>query len=315
MSCHHQLYELQSFVYKFEIVMSYHDTLQRFLFENAAMRGNIVQLDASWQAILNHHDYPEIVRDSLGQMLVASILLSATLKYNSRIIMQIQGDGVIPMMVTECTSERAIRAIAHFDESLAENSTNKKLNELVGNGKLVITLEPQQGYERYQSIVELTGETLADALMHYLESSEQLDTRLFLFASNQYAAGLLVQKLPEESSSDKDAWERIGILSETISAEEILQLSPQDVIHRLYHEEDIRVFESEPVFFRCSCSKERVANMLQTIGYEEVKNILEEQGEIDVACEFCNHKYSFDAIDIEQLFVSATTHDTPSTKQ
>ena len=295
--------------------MSYHDTLQRFLFENAAMRGNIVQLDASWQAILNHHDYPEIVRDSLGQMLVASILLSATLKYNSRIIMQIQGDGVIPMMVTECTSERAIRAIAHFDESLAENSTNKKLNELVGNGKLVITLEPQQGYERYQSIVELTGETLADALMHYLESSEQLDTRLFLFASNQYAAGLLVQKLPEESSSDKDAWERIGILSETISAEEILQLSPQDVIHRLYHEEDIRVFESEPVFFRCSCSKERVANMLQTIGYEEVKNILEEQGEIDVACEFCNHKYSFDAIDIEQLFVSATTHDTPSTKQ
>ncbi len=291
--------------------MLHHDTLLRFLFENVAIRGNIVQLDASWQAILGQHDYPEVVRNILGQMLAATSLLSATLKYNSRITMQIQGDGVIPMLVTESSSERAIRGIAHFHAPVPD----KSLKELVGNGRLVITLEPEQGYERYQSIVELKGETLSDALTHYLVSSEQLETQLFLFANAKYAAGLLIQKLPEQTPADNDAWERIGILSGTIRAEELLQLPPQEIIHRLYHEEDVRVFEPEPVFFRCSCSKERVANMLQSLGYEEVKSILVEQEAIDIACEFCNHKYVFDAVDIEHLFAAATVHDAPPTKQ
>ena len=183
----------------------------------------------------------------------------------------------------------------------------------------------QKKGERYQGIVTLTGENLAAALTDYLLRSEQLDTDLWLVADEKRAAGLLIQKLPEtkqtqanlnilsvaDKTSDIDGWNRIQQLSSTIKDEELLELSAEEIIHRLYHEEDVRMFEPEPVSFRCSCSHERVANMLRTLGAKEVHDIIKEQSKIEVACEFCNHNYSFDAVDAEQLFAADIQHNAP----
>jgi molecular chaperone Hsp33 len=304
------------------------DTLQRFLFEHLAVRGEIVHLDATWQAILERHDYPQPVQNVLGQLMSAVSLLIATLKFDGQLIAQIQGNGPVSLLVVEGTSENTLRATASIKEGV-ENFADESLQGLFGDARLVITLEPSKG-ERYQGIVNLTGENLADALTDYLLRSEQLDTDLWLSADNQQAAGLLIQKLPDtekvksgsnilssdltEKNIDLDGWNRIQQLSSTIKDEELLELGAEEIIHRLYHEEDIRLFEPELISFRCSCSRERVANMLRSLGAEEVNSIIEEQGQIDVACEFCNHNYSFDAVDTEQIFSSSVPHTAPPTE-
>jgi molecular chaperone Hsp33 len=286
------------------------DILQRFLFEDLAIRGEVVQLDSSWQAVIENHDYPQPVKHLLGEMLSAVVLLSATLKFSGKLSLQLQGSGPVSLMIAECTTGqesdvRNIRGIAHFAEVVPAGS----LKELAGNGLLVMNLEPvgETGNEkeRYQSIVELVGETLSDALENYLVRSEQLDTELWLASNDQCSGGLLIQRLPgNDEISDKDGWDRIHQLSATIKEDELLKLDAQEIIHRLYHEEDVRVFEIEPLKFYCPCSRERVAAMLKSLGKEEVESILEEQGKINVACEFCNHKYDFDVVDAEQLFSS-----------
>lgn len=295
------------------------DTLQRFLFENISIRGELTQLTKSWQAIIASHDYPPVVRDILAQMLVAGVLLAATLKFNGRITLQIQGNGALPFVIAECTSEHAIRGLAHYSQEIKEAN----LKSLVGDGQLAITLETDNSGERYQSIVELVGDTVADAIEHYLETSEQLSTRLWLSANNEVAAGLLIQTLPpelvdtenlDEIQNDADGWNRVKQLSATISDTELLSLNAQEIIHRLYHEEDVRVFEVEPVFFRCTCSQERVGNMLRSLGREEVTSMIQEQSIISISCEFCNHPYSFDAIDAEQIFTDLVVTEPSPTK-
>lgn len=295
------------------------DTLQRFLFENISIRGELTQLNKSWQAIIENHDYPPVVRDILAQMLVAGVLLAATLKFKGRITLQIQGKGALPFIVAECSSDYAIRGLAHYAPDIRQAS----LKTLVGDGQLAITLETENNGERYQSIVELVGETVADAIEHYLEISEQLSTRLWLKANNEVAAGLLIQKLPPESvddenlvqtQQDEDGWNRVEQLSATIRDDELLGLDADEVIHRLYHEEDLRVFEAEPVFFRCSCSKERVGTMLRGLGHKEIKAMLAEKDIISISCEFCNHPYDFDAVDAEQLFTDSVVSKSSPTK-
>lgn len=292
--------------------MSERDSLRRFLFEGAAVRGVLVHLDATWRAVLERHDYPEPLRELLGEMMSAVALLSATLKFNGRLIAQLQGGGPITLLVVEGTSERTLRAIAHWNQEIPQGD----LQNMLGDGRLVITLEPTDGRERYQGIVEATGHTLADAITDYLQRSEQLETGLWLAAGKNNAAGLLIQKLPGSGTTgDPDFWNRVSQLSATIHRDELLELDARELIHRLYHEEDVRLFETEPVCFRCSCTRERVGNMLRSLGKQEVDSILEEQGGIEVACEFCNQKYRYDAVDAEQLFASEVTHETPPTTQ
>lgn len=305
------------------------DTLRRFLFENLAVRGELVHLDATWQAVLERHEYPQPVLNVLGQLMSAVSLLIATLKFDGQLIAQIQGNGPVSLLVVEGTSEKTLRATAHLKEG-HEDFSDSSLHGLFGDARLVITLEPKQG-ERYQGIVSLTGENLADALTDYLLRSEQLDTDLWLAADAKQAAGLLIQKLPETEktkansnvielesagrSIDVDGWNRIQQLSSTIKNEELLELDAEEIIHRLYHEEDVRIFDPELISFRCSCSHERVANMLRSLGAAEVQSIIEEQNKIEVACEFCNHNYSFDAVDVEQLFTGNPHHPAPHTEQ
>ncbi len=289
--------------------MSSSDVLQRFLFEHAPVRGVSVRLEATWQAVLARHDYPPPVRQLLGELMAAVALLSATLKFEGRLVAQLQGHGPVTLLVVEATSGRTLRAIAHWNAEPEDYD----LPALLGDGRLVITVEPENGGERYQGIVELAGDSVAETMSNYLMQSEQLGTHVWLAADEEQAAGLLIQKLPgDEVVADADLYNRVVHLTETVTTPELLGLSAESLIKRLYHEEDVRLFDSEPVCFRCTCSRGRVADMLRSLGSDEVHAILLEQDQVEVACEFCNQKYRFDAVDVEQLFAADVSPGTPT---
>jgi molecular chaperone Hsp33 len=287
--------------------MSDKDYLYRFLFEAAPIRGEIVHLDASWREVSQRGDYPPAVRELLGQMLTASLLLSATLKFEGKLIMQVQGSGPMTMAVVQCDSQRHVRGLAHW----SGEPQSSQLNALAGTGYLAITLEPDKG-ERYQGIVELGEDSLLEALENYLERSEQLDTKLWINVGANGCSGLLLQKLPDGPQGDADAWPRVVTLAATLKAEELQNLPVREVLRRLFHEEDLRLFDPEPVSFRCSCTQDKVRNMLRLIGREEVESILDERGEVEVHCEYCNQRYVFDAVDAQALFADAAMDAKPT---
>ncbi len=282
------------------------DTLQRFLFEQASVRGELVQLDASWKAVLERHDYPQAVREPLGQMMVASVLLAATMKFNGSITLQVRGSGPIGMLVVDCSPHHGgdeigplyhVRGMAHWEGEVPAGDLASRF----GDGSLVITIDPGPGSKRYQGIVALSGCSVADAIDDYLERSEQLATRMWLSADAERAAGLLLQKLPAETV-EEESWSRLTLLAGTITDRELLDLKQQEIVHRLFHEEDVRLFESQPVAFHCNCTRERVVDALRGIGRDEVMDIIHSEGKVEVSCQFCNRHYEFDAVDAEQLF-------------
>lgn len=288
--------------------MSTTDTLTRFLFESAPVRGELVSLDATWQEVLKHADYPAPLQTLLGELMAAAALLSAILKFDGSMILQMQGSGAVKLVVVEATSDRTLRATAKWEGDVPAGS----LDVLLGDGRFVITLDQSaSGQQNYQGIVPLVGESVTEALAHYMESSEQLDTRIHLAANPRRASGMLIQRLPEAEAGDADAWNRAGHLAATLKREELLGLSADAILQRLFYEEDIRVFEGEPVSFRCTCSRERVGEMLRMLGREEVESVLAERGEIEVRCEFCNRQYRFDPVDAAQLFVQGTNVPVP----
>lgn len=283
--------------------MKERDTLHNFLFEQAAIRGDVVHLDASWREVLKRHDYPAPLRRLLGEMMTAAALLTARLKFEGSLTLQLQGSGPVTLGVVECSSERLLRGLLRWEGDVAAGS----LHDLVGSGQLVITIEQRASGERYQGVVDVAGDTIADAIERYLSQSEQLETRLWLVADEQSAAGLLVQRMPSQDElEDEDAWPRVVHLADTVKGDELLGLDANELLHRLFFEEDVRLFDALPVAFRCSCSLERVENTLRMLGQDEVRSIIDEQGEASVTCEFCNQKYVLDAVDADTLFA-----DTP----
>ncbi|MEE9559700.1 MAG: Hsp33 family molecular chaperone HslO [Acidiferrobacterales bacterium] len=277
-----------------------HDSLQRFLFENAAIRGQIVHLDATWRAVLERRRYPATLRAVLGECMVAAALLSATTKFTGRLVMQIQGRGPIQLLIVECTSDHTMRAMAKW----TGNVPSGPLATTIGDGQLAITLEPYEGSERYQGIVRLVGNSIAEALENYFAHSEQLETRIWATADGYQAGGMLIQRLPTTDWVDPDDWPRAVHLSDTITRKELLTLPARDIIRRLYHEEDIWIFDSIPFGFRCSCSRNRVTDVLRLLGQVEIDTIIADEGRISVSCEFCNHHYEFDRVDAKQIFVT-----------
>lgn len=284
-----------------------HDSRHRFLIERTSVRGEWVHLDATWQAVLERADYPPEVRRVLGETLAAVALLSATIKFKGSLIVQVQGDGPISMLVAQATAHRTLRGLAHWRSHVSEGD----LSQLFGNGRIVITIDPGEGLERYQGVVGLAGATVADALASYFELSEQLPTRMWLAADTERVGGFLLQRMPGEEP-DPDAWNRAVTLADTLTDQEILGLGAVEVLHRLYHEEDVRLFEREPMSFRCGCSRERVENLLRSLGISESRSIIEEQGKVSVTCEFCNARYEFDAVDVEQIFAASESPPAPS---
>ncbi|MFL6183173.1 MAG: Hsp33 family molecular chaperone HslO [Actinomycetes bacterium] len=296
------------------------DCLHRFLFEHYPIRGHIVHLDASWRALLEHREYPTAIRDTLGEAVAASVLLSATLKFDGTLSLQLQGHGPMHLMLAQCSNELGVRAVARFKDEQSAVELPADLSALSGeDGRLMVTLENEDLSQRYQGVVPLEGPRLATCLQGYFENSEQLPTRLWLYADEKGVSGMLMQRLSDDSVVSRtgavlegetrpdfdDAWHRVQLLADTLKPQELRTLTDREILRRLFVEDDVRIFESSPVFFRCRCSRERVIGMLRSLGPDEIKSVLAERGSVEVRCDFCNRAYEFDSVDIEQVFAAS----------
>ncbi|MCE0813092.1 MULTISPECIES: Hsp33 family molecular chaperone HslO [Buttiauxella] len=288
--------------------MTQHDQLHRYLFENFAVRGELVTVSDTWQQIMQNHDYPAPVKTILGELLVATSLLTATLKFDGDITVQLQGDGPMTLAVINGNNNQQMRGVARFKGDIPADAD---LKTLVGNGYLVITITPAQG-ERYQGVVGLEGDTLAACLEDYFLRSEQLPTRLFIRTGDvegkPAAGGMLLQVLPAQDAQADD-FNHLAALTETIKAEELLTLPANDVLWRLYHEEEVTLYDPQNVEFKCTCSRERCADALRTLPDEEVNSIIAEEGEIDMNCDYCGNHYVFNAMDIAEIRNNASPAD------
>jgi len=285
------------------------DTLRRFLLEQTQVRGEWVHLDQSWQELNACADYPDYVQQVFGEAVAATCLLSATLKFDGQLMLQINGqvnnEGAASLLLVQVTSSGKFRGLVRWqDEQQHAVEQAQSLSELFGkNAHMVITIDPRDKSERYQGVTALSGDCLADALDDYFLQSEQLKTRVYLTASKTSVAGLLLQRLPGHAE-DEDGWQRAQQLAKTIQADELLQLSSETLLHRLFHEEQVRLFEPQTLQYACSCSLQKVTDMVRALGEEEALAILEEQKKVGVTCEFCNKHYALDAVDVHQLFLS-----------
>ena len=277
------------------------DIRQRFYFAHSPGRGEIVQTQDCLSEIFERHAYPSVIQKLLAEFVTACVLLTATLKLEGRLSLQARGNGALKMMMAECNHHHQIRAIAQLNEE-ADFANEASLSDLLADGLLVITLEPENG-QRYQGIVELTGDNLADYLENYFSQSEQLPTRLWLAANQTQGAGLLLQALPQsQEDEDEDRWTRLVQMTQTLKTDELLGLSADEILYRLYHEEEVTLPESQAVTFSCTCSRDGTAQALLSIGQAECEDILAEQGEIRLNCQFCHTEYVFELTEIRQLF-------------
>ena len=272
------------------------DTLHRFVIEDSGVRGELVHLDSTWRSLLANRSYPNPVLDVLGEALSAVALLSATIKFDGSLILQMSGDGPMHLVVVQATGRRTLRGLARWRGTVDPGP----LGQLTGKGHLAMTIDPGPGKERYQGIVGLEGDSLAEILQVYFQNSEQLPTRLWLAADRQHAAGLLLQHLPGRDN-DPDVWNRAVHLAGTVTAGELLKLPAVEILKRLYHEEDVRLYRGQPLSFHCGCSRTRVGDMLRALGRGELEEILSEQPVVSVDCEFCGTTYAFDPVDVELL--------------
>ncbi|MDD5275424.1 MAG: Hsp33 family molecular chaperone HslO [Methylovulum sp.] len=276
--------------------MKKQDFLRRFLFEELGVRGEWVKLTDSWQAAKQHQHGPENVQQLLGQALAAVAMLSATIKFNGSMILQAQGDGDIKTLVAQATHDRKVRGLLRCEPQVASGS----LETMFGQGCLVLTIESSGNANPYQGVVPLEGKQLANALETYFVQSEQLKTRLWLFADQTHAAGLLLQELPTQQHYQAD-WERIEMLASTVTRHELLSLDCEPLLYRLFNEEKVRLFNAEPVVFQCTCSRPKIARTLRAMGKDELHGMLQELNTVEVGCEFCGALYLFDKIDVETL--------------
>ncbi len=277
------------------------DSLQRFLFDGTDIRGEITTLSASYQELLDNQKYPPQVALLFGEFLAAASLLSTVLKGSGMITIQARGDGPVTTVMTECSQGNKLRGIVRGDFDNLEGINS--LQELLGTATLSITIEPE-GKERYQGVVALDGKDLSQCLEFYFYQSEQLPTKIKLAANAQSASGMLIQQLPSSIDAEKSAddWQNISVLFETLSSAEQLDLSHNDQLYRLFHEQQLRLFEPQPMRFSCSCSRQRTESALISIGRKEVVEMSVEQGLIMITCEFCSQQYRFTSGDISELF-------------
>lgn len=307
------------------------DNSQRFLIESCDVRGQIVQLDQTWHEALARVDYPPQIREVLGEAFVAALLLAGTIKFEGRMTLQVRGQGNVRLLVVQVSADRKVRGLARWDEdsvvgdgeavvTAADNiepaipvdDSEAGLAALFGHdARLVITIEARKDAEPYQGIVALEGESLSDALANYFRDSEQLQTALHFSVDEKAAAGLLLQKLPvsERRSDDADGWQRASILADTVTDEELRENDVSRILHTLFHDEQVRLFDESAVEFACNCSRERTSAMLEGLGEAEVQSIIAERGWVEITCEFCDAEYRYDAVDVAALFHATAVTD------
>lgn len=280
------------------------DILNRFVFESHDCRGEIVSLAASYQEVLDNGNYPQVVKELLGEFLSAVVLLSATLKFEGVLTLQARGDGPVPLLMAESNHKSNVRGVARTSSEAELPASCSDFRELLGKGHLVVTVDPDKG-ERYQGVIPLAKPTLAGCLEDYFALSEQLPTRFWLAADGERASGLLLQRLPRQVASDeenRDYWEHITTLASSLTSREMLSLDHDSLLYRLYHQEEVRLFEPRDIMFNCSCSRDRTAAALMSLGADEVTAMLAEQGVVRVDCQFCHANYEFNEGDIKAIF-------------
>ncbi|WP_064601568.1 Hsp33 family molecular chaperone HslO [Photobacterium sp. J15] len=280
------------------------DSLYRYLFDGVSVRGELVQLNETYQQIISSKEYPAPVQHLLGELLVATSLLTATLKFEGSITVQLQGDGPVKLAVINGDHDQKMRGVARWEGDVPADGS---IHDLIGKGHMVITITPNQG-ERYQGVVGLEGDSLASCLEGYFENSEQLKTRIWLrtgeIEGQPKAAGMLLQILPDEQGSAED-FEHLEKLTETVKNEELFSLEAQEVLYRLYHQETVQLFEPQEVTFHCGCSRERSASAIASIDRSEIERIVAEEGKVSLHCDYCGTSYDFDSIDVAALFENA----------
>ena len=282
------------------MTQNHSDIRTRFIFDDMPIRGMHIRLEKVWHHIVNQKHYPVAICRALGELLAAGSLLSANLKNEGTLIVQVQGQGRLKMLVVEATSENTVRATARWDET-AEIHDDESLTALLGeNSVFVLTHQPKDA-DPWQGVVPLEGDSIAQMLVNYMKRSEQLDTYITLAADDQAAGALLLQRLPEEELDDA-AWEHVTTLAQTLTSQELTGLDAHHALYRLYHETPPRVFEPETIEFACTCSRGKVSDMLLMLGGQEVGGVVAEQGSIQIDCDFCHSKYVFDETDVNALF-------------
>lgn len=277
--------------------MSGSDTLQRFLIENKNIRGELVHLKNCIRTAFEHVEYPTAVKTVLGQALAAAAMLSATIKFEGRLSLQIQGKGPMHLLLVQVTHDRKIRGMAKW----AGTITTEGFRDLVGNAQFAITIEPEKG-QRYQGIVPLEGENLSECLEAYFLNSEQLPTQIWLASDEAHAAGFMIQVLPghDEPGRPED-WEHISILAKSLTDRELLTLPNETILYRLFHGEAVRMFDSQEIAFQCVCSKQKCEEAVLSLGKEEIESMIEESKPVEMKCEFCGADYQLDIADLNQL--------------
>ena len=299
-------------------MIPHNDSLYRFVVQGSNVRGQLVHLDKSWQELAERHDYPPAVRRILGEAVSAAALLSATIKFDGALSIQASGDGGLRMLIAEATAGGALRGLARWKGALQGDL----LPELLGNGRLAITIDPGRGRERYQGIVELHAAGLTESLRDYFTQSEQLPTRLWLAVEEKRVAGLLLQRVPQQnpedswsdlSDSSTDTWLQTVEHAEGIEPGDLLDLSVPDLLARINGDRPVRLYRGEGWRFLCSCSRKKVAEVLRALGQDDLDALVEERKQVKVNCEFCNAEFSFDAVDVAQVFVD-DRHDLHSTR-
>ena len=277
------------------------DAVHRFLLEDLDIRGALVQLGPSWAAMNSRRDYAPPVRELLGEMAAVTALIGGNLKVPGRLSFQLQGHGAVSMLVMDCNEQLQLRGMAKSGLSAAAEAHVAGIEELLGDGKLVMTLQPKTAQEPYQSVVPLTGNSVAAVFEHFLEKSEQQPARLWLAATENTACGLFLQKLPNADILDPDGWDRIEALAATLRPEE-LPLPPQTLLTRLFNAENLRLYPPRTASWHCPRDEEKVRNMLLSLGREEVEAMLVDAEMIAVEDEICGHEYRFGAEIIDELF-------------
>lgn len=274
------------------------DGVQRLLFEELDIRGAVVRLESSWQAMQAGRDYPPAVAGVLGEMTAVASLIAAQLKQPGRLTFQMRGNGPISMLVIDCNENLEFRGMAQAEANVAPAT----VDQLMGHGQLMLTLDLPEAREPYRSFVPLEGETVAAVFEHYLEQSEQQASRLYLVASPTAAVGLFLQKMPDADAKDGDGWNRLQQLAATIKPEELLGLSTEALLARIFPEESVRLYPLRPVTYSCPENWEKVREMVRSLGQAELEAILQEHGEVMIKDDICNREYRFDAEAIADLF-------------
>lgn len=278
------------------------NAVQRFLFKDLNIRGQHIQLNESWQKMVKDRHYPPSIIELLGELTAVSILLASGMKHQGRVTMQVQGSGPISLLVVDVTDDLKIRGVAKTNQDIGNQTT---LDELLGDGQILMTMENTQTQHHFQSYVPREGSSIAEAFEVFLSQSEQLPSKLWLSADESALGGIMIQKMPETDSTDHDAWDRISHLTATVNDQELTSLQSEELVHRLFHEELVELFDAQEVIYECPKDDSKVKKMLFSLGEDEVHRLLEEEGEIVIHNEMCNYHIRFDKDDVEDIFNQA----------